>query len=193
MGYEVYVTRGKRWWDEVKTEISLAEWRRCVAADPKLKLDESMGDGFAVWSGPSEHESPWIAWSAGNLHSKNPDAALLEKMLGIAATLKAKVQGEEGEVYLAGGKVKKYSPGLAERTRTWFANVFAKAPEPLDASEIPFKVGDKVRDHAGRVATVEVIDLRAEHGLGSISVRYDDGHVASFMAVAHGFEPLTDR
>ena len=99
MGYDLHITRAKEWSQNEGQEITLEEWLAVVQSDPELTLDPENGEGFARWSGPSRYSEPWIGWFQGNLSSKNPDRAILGKMLQLAARFHAKVQGDEGEEY----------------------------------------------------------------------------------------------
>ena len=54
------------------------------------------------------------------------------------------------------------------------------------------KVGDRVKDVWGALGTVIRIDAAAEHGLGLLTVRYDDGRVISASLVAHDYR-LAER
>jgi hypothetical protein len=194
MGYDLYITRGASWCDEAREPITLGQWEACVASDPELRFQGEMGVGFAVWSGPSRLDGPWIAYSEGNLYSKKPDAQLIEKMTAVAALLGARVVGEEGESYLAGGEVRRTAPpSLWRRFKGRLSGVLSRGAEPVDPATLPFRVGDRVRDFLGRVAVVERIDTRAEHGLGVIDLRYENGTVSSFSVVAHGLEPFEQR
>ena len=190
MGYNLYITRRKDWGDDSGPTISVEEWRKCVEADPELRMDESLGKHFAVWSGPSKDEIPWLAWGDGNIETKNPDEALIRKMASIAARLGAKVQGEEGETYDQAGAVHPAPPpGLMDRLKGLWSRITTAPITPMDASQLPFKVGDRVRDILGdNMVTVTEIDLKAEHGMGRITVKYDDGRVRHYAAFAHGLE-----
>ncbi len=46
---------------------------------------------------------------------------------------------------------------------------------PGSATVIGFKVGDRVRDRSGSMGTVLEIDTKANHGVGQLRVRFDDG------------------
>src|SRR5688500_3851169 len=98
MGYNLYITRREDWMDEDGPGISLEEWRSYVESDAELRMDDSLGEHVAVWSGPSTEVS-WLAWTGGNLETKNPDEPLVRKMIAVAAALGAKVQGDDGERY----------------------------------------------------------------------------------------------
>jgi hypothetical protein len=99
MGYDIYISRADFWWQNAERQIDLDEWKNLVNADPELSfsVDDDVCE-FARWSGVSEYPDPWIAWSSGNIYSKNPDPSLLAKMRQLAIILNAKLQGEEGEL-----------------------------------------------------------------------------------------------
>jgi hypothetical protein len=115
MGYEVHITRKENWFDD-GPEISLAEWLDVVRADPEMRNDgfaEASVGGGSVLRVEDPSMSAWIAYPGhleernmawmwlrhGNVVSKNPDEAMIEKMAAIAKRLSAKLQGDEGEVY----------------------------------------------------------------------------------------------
>ena len=91
LGYNLHITRRKQWSDEGDASISLNEWRSYVESDPELRVDDSLGEHFVVWSGPSTHDVPWLAWANGNIETKNPDQPLIRKMVSIASALGANV------------------------------------------------------------------------------------------------------
>jgi hypothetical protein len=191
MAYDLYVTRREQWFDDFGPEISLAEWRGVVESDPELRFDESLGEHFAVWSGPSKHEIPWIAWERGNLESKHPDPPLIAKMVGLAGALSARVVGEEGERYGLSGLAEAPKPsGMLRTLVAALFNLFRRAPDGVEPSELPFTVDTRVRDFRGRLGTVTSINLKAENGLGVVIVRLDDGQTVQVSAVAHGLERL---
>jgi hypothetical protein len=168
MGYDVHITRRKSWADTGGPEIAEKEWLAHVADDPELAS---------------------LYWNDGNIDAKNPDLPLLRRMVSAAAALGATVQGDDGESYdAAGNPVQPPPPGVLARMASWIANLTSPDAAPVDASTLPFKVGDRVRDAWGHFGNVTEIDVRAERGLGRVTVRYDDGRVLSSTAVAHGWE-----
>ena len=168
MGYEAHITRRKNWSDDIGPEIPEQEWLAHLRVDPGL--------GDAVWS-------------RGNVDAKNPDAAFLQRMVAAAEALGATVQGDDGETYdRSGNALPPPRPGVLSRMSAWLANRFASPAPPIDAGTLPFEVGDRVRDSFGNVGQVTGIDLRAEHGLGRITVKLDDGRISHSAAVAHGLE-----
>jgi hypothetical protein len=40
-----------------------------------------------------------LAWDNGQIHAKNPDDAIVNKLVAIAKRLNAEVQGDDGEAY----------------------------------------------------------------------------------------------
>lgn len=64
---------------------------------------------------------------------------------------------------------------------------------PIDPADLPFVLGDRVRSIVGPwYGEVIAIDVKAEHGLGRVTVLRDDGKVLYSSAIAHGFE-LAER
>jgi hypothetical protein len=51
-------------------------------------LKNGIGDDYA-----------WFAFSRGNITVKNPNQEIRKKMVDIAVALRAKVQGDNGEIY----------------------------------------------------------------------------------------------
>jgi hypothetical protein len=168
MGYDVHITRRKSWSDAGGPEISEQEWLAHVADDPELAS---------------------LFWNCGNIDAKNPDRPLVRRMVSAAAALGAIVQGDDGESYdAAGNAVAPRPPGVVARIVSWIANRTSSGAAPVDASILPFKVGDRVRDGLGHFGNVTEIDVRAARGLGRVTVRYEDGRVLNWTAVAHGLE-----
>jgi hypothetical protein len=99
MGYDLHITRKDFWADEDGPEITSTEWLQTINNDPSLCLAGYNGELFTLWSGPSEYEEPWLDWSEGQIYSKNPDEAIILKMLELADILDARVQGDDGEIY----------------------------------------------------------------------------------------------
>jgi hypothetical protein len=119
MGYDLFITRAPHEWESELYPITPEEWLRVVKRDSTLRLVGSdpelnragfRGPHFAIWSGPSEHKIPWLDWMCGTVYSKNPDDALINKMVEIARRLEARVVGESDEVYLGGGRVEHPAP-----------------------------------------------------------------------------------
>ena len=128
MGYDLHITRAEHWADNEGAEITAEEWLAVVRADPELTLapEVGMGPHFARWIGPSPGVESWLDWSAGDVYTKNPEPALLRKMVRLAESLGAHVQGDEGERYtgeepLGGGHGSGAGASAGERPRkSWW-------------------------------------------------------------------------
>ena len=178
MGYDLHISRRKQWTD-TGSDITAREWLDYVAGDVELKLSPKDGPHWAIWNGPSELPQPWIDWDDGQLYSKNPDEPLIRKMCGIARVLDARVQGDDGEFYDDSGKaLPPPKPSAARRIFQQLRSALAprrRAPAP------DYAVGDRIVDVWGKPATIAAIDLYANHGLGSVTLRYDNGRELTFM------------
>ncbi len=200
MGYDLHITRAEEWSDNESAPIPAEEWLLIVDEDPELRLVEANGPYFAVWRSPATGaEDDWLDWFEGNVYSKNPCDALIDKMVQIAGRHGAKVQGEEGEVYTGGGRGGVAPPAPPPRARSatpWWKRLFgggAPPPQPAPASPSPpetpaFRVGERVRAVWGAEGTVTAVDPQAEHGLGIVTVRFDHGAEARLSLIASGLE-----
>jgi hypothetical protein len=198
VGYDLHITRGRRWTDR-SPSISDAEWKACVAADPDLELagfaETPTADGvlryespgLAVWSGHPAEPRVWFDHRDGRVVVKNPDEATIAKMIAVARVLRARVQGDDGESYEEAGRPPRPATlSVGERLGVWLDRFKPRARiEPVPS---PFQPGDRVRDFLGRPGTVTAVDPKANHGLGSIRVRFDDGRELGFAAAAHGLQ-----
>ena len=193
MGYDLHITRRKHWPD-TGDDITADEWLAHVRRDSELRLQPQAGPYFAEWIGPSELDEPWLDWSNGQIHTKNPDRALMDKMVVIASQLGATVQGDDGEIYGGGGKAPRQpTRSLGELVAGWFARLLPERVLKIEHERLPFGVGDRVRDTWGNEHTVIQIDPKAEHGTGLIRTRRDDGTELGHMMYAHGLSPVTKR
>ena len=93
MGYDFHITRAADWVDSKRHPISAEEWLALIEADAEFEIFRENGEYFADW----KNGAGWFDWADGEIYTKNPDRQTLSKMLEIAAHLKAKVQGDEGE------------------------------------------------------------------------------------------------
>jgi hypothetical protein len=100
MGYDVHITRADDWTNNQNREISTAEWKSVIEADPELAFDPNFGENSVVWSSETAAPDAWLDWSEGNIYTTDPDRATVEKMLEIASRLDARVQGDEGKVFV---------------------------------------------------------------------------------------------
>ena len=197
MGYELHITRRPLWSDDTGPIIDEPEWRRIIEADPELSLDLQtrcvMSDGefvFAEWKG----EPDALGWYRGEIVTKNPDEPLITKMVQIAGRLGATVQGDDGEFYREDASSfqpraaapRPPPPSFLEGIASWFRN--RRTSRQLQRAAPPFQVGDRVKNSWGGLATVVEVDRRANHGLGAVRVRFDDGREYKVAYVASGLE-----
>lgn len=60
-------------------------------------------EGLAFWRNYSRHgidgNKAWFVFHGGEIVVRNPDVEIRNKMIAIAASLRAKVQGDDGEEY----------------------------------------------------------------------------------------------
>lgn len=99
MGYDLHITKADFWLENKDHEITADAWLKIIAEDPELHLADDNGSFVALWSGPSKYSDSWLDWWKGNIYTKNPDKALVEKMIQIAQMIGARVQGDDGEFY----------------------------------------------------------------------------------------------
>lgn len=101
IGYDIHITRRKSLADEPgPDDITTAQWLTVVADDPRLCPEEGaprtinlVGADGCFW------------YDQGEVLTKHPDAETLTHAHLIAARLRAKVQGDDGEVYLPNGDI----------------------------------------------------------------------------------------
>jgi hypothetical protein len=110
MGYDVHITRKSEWVDKVGPEITLDEWESYAESDSMLSVE-----GHVVWNiggrvvrarvfvirepGSRDEIAAALSWYRGNVSAKNPSPAGVACMASVAARLKARVQGDDGEFY----------------------------------------------------------------------------------------------
>jgi hypothetical protein len=191
VGYDLHITRRKDW-SQTATDITAEEWLAHIKRDPELLLFPENGPYFAMWNGKSDHPDPWLDWHKGCIFTKNPDPALIDKMVAIAVELQAQVQGDDGEIYRSGHEPPIYpKQSIVDRLRNWWR---ALRPATRIKELIPpFQVGERVLDAFHKETTVTEIDSKSNHGLGKVKVRYDDGREMSFMLAASGLSPVLDK
>lgn len=173
MGYDLHITRARSWVDSESQPITPDEWRAFVASDPRLEI-------------------AGVDLRQGRLVVKNPDEPTIAKMIEVALHLGGRVVGDDGEVYeRAGEPPRPASLPWRERVGAWIERL---RPRPkLQPARVSFAVGDRVRDALGREAVVVAIDLTAEHGIGHVCVRFDDGREITLAAIAHGLTVVESR
>jgi hypothetical protein len=120
MGYEFHITRAENWAESDQRPITAEEWLAGVGGDPELHIDEQSGAYFAVWSGPCSYPGgAWFDWSDGQIFTKNPDQAILAKMLQLADRLEGVVQGDDGEIYRDASQISNGRSAQELSVRRW--------------------------------------------------------------------------
>jgi hypothetical protein len=106
MGYDLHITRRKFWFDK-GDDIALDEFVRHVRGDTEFRYPGEDGDDYADWRSPKSGYEAWLSWSDGQIDTKNPEREFIDKMVAVAGELRAKVQGDDGEVYLSATEIQK--------------------------------------------------------------------------------------
>ena len=111
MGYELHITRSRDWLASEADPIGEEDCGKLVDADPELKITEFAETstpqgilrierlGLTRWSGHPHGQTVWFDLDKGRVSVKNPDEAVVTKMIAVATSLGARVVGDEGEVY----------------------------------------------------------------------------------------------
>ncbi len=107
MGYDLHITRKDCWADEEdKSSISRDEWKAYVETDPEITLDpDNPFEDYFLYIRAEENWPLWFNPRLGNIYTKNPPTDVIEKIVTIAATLKARVQGDDQEFYDLNGNM----------------------------------------------------------------------------------------
>lgn len=188
MGYDFHITRRKHWTD-TGSDITADEWLAYVQRDSELSLRADSGRCFAEW-----RDGSWLDWSDGVIFTKNPDDALVAKMLAVARQFDATVQGDDGEIYDGSESPRQPQISLGSRIAGWFSKLRPKPQPKIEHEPLPFTVGDRVVDTWGFEHTITSIDPKAHSGMGVIrSRRCSDGTEHSYALVAHAFKPVEKK
>lgn len=101
MGYDLHITRKDCWAEEEDSRsITLPEWQAYVAGDPEVIADpENPNEDNYVYIRAAGNWPLWFNPRLGNIYTKNPEQDVIDKMVKIAQTLNARVQGDDQEFY----------------------------------------------------------------------------------------------
>ncbi len=107
MGYDLHITRKDCWAEEEdKRSISMSEWKAYVNNDVEIILDtENPDENNYLYIREDENWPLWFNPRLGNIYTKNPPDDVIQKIVKIAAALKARVQGDDQEFYDLDGNV----------------------------------------------------------------------------------------
>jgi hypothetical protein len=107
LAYDLHIARTDRWSDSENDPISMEELQEYFRKKGDFEYSESisstgpvtisMSGDFFIWNN-GKCKVPF-QFRKGRLDVSRPDDEILDKMVEIAADLKAKVQGDEGEYY----------------------------------------------------------------------------------------------
>ena len=96
-GYDVHISRKANWVDDKGPRIERSEFLQYMRTDPDIRRDlENTEDDFLV-SIRGQTFPLWFNPRMGELYTKDPSPAAIEKLKQIAKALNARVQGDEGE------------------------------------------------------------------------------------------------
>lgn len=98
-GYDLHITRKKHWADENGSSINITEWLSYVQRDKEVRRDRQNSENDFIVSIGSESFPLWYEPKLGELRTKDPSEKAIEKLIRIAAQLRATVQGDDGEKY----------------------------------------------------------------------------------------------
>jgi hypothetical protein len=105
MGYDVHITRAEFWALNDGAWITPDEWLATVREDSELQLVSDSEPYPAEWLRDPSGSGTCLHWSEGNVSVKNPTKAAIVKMESLATLLRARIQGDDGEVYMGGEAV----------------------------------------------------------------------------------------
>lgn len=175
MGYELHLVKAGKWFDE-ESKFTKSEW-------------ENMRSKQTV--------PEWVYFSSGNISVKNPEKPQIVELVKIAIEKGWSVQGDDGESYSENGEpisVEVDKPSIFEPIKKFIREYKAQRNiNQMKKSVVcPFKIGDKVKA-LGAVQTgiVTKIDYKANHGIGSFSVKLQNGIVdKTFGFEAHVYQKV---
>ncbi|MDX1577151.1 MAG: hypothetical protein R3266_01650 [Gemmatimonadota bacterium] len=175
MSQEVFITRAARPSEGSQVPIPEGLWRKLIEHDPDLVAPDEAYPSFVRWKAAPSAGEPWIDWADGNLFTRNADDALLRKLLELATVLRARVRGEDGDLYrLEDGRVVyENAPGPARRLE----------PEP------PLPIQEEERRAERRIAPrLEEILEEAEEPFGPVPENAGAGFQLESDEVEHHAE-----
>lgn len=98
-GYDIHVTRKAFWADTSGPRITLDQWNAYVHSDPQVANDPANGPtDFLVTVGSTTFPL-WYNAELGELYAKDPTDEAVHKLENMARAMRAKVQGDDGELY----------------------------------------------------------------------------------------------
>jgi hypothetical protein len=133
----------------------------------------------------------WIYFEDGAITVKSPNREQVVAFVGLARSHGWSVQGDDGETYDTDGVAvpAPANSGFLAATLGPLRDLFARRSirRSMRGVVCPFQVGDPVRTTFRTGGVVTAVDAKANHGLGSIEVRFADGSVLGGFFVGHDF------
>jgi hypothetical protein len=158
MGYELHLVKNGHWFDE-ENKFTESEWK-----------------GLQKQSIPE-----WVYFSNGDISVKNPKKSQIITLVEIAKNNGWTVQGDDGETYSKNGTpipAEGEKPSIFEPLKNLIREYKAKRKikQMMKGVVCPFKIGDKVRAlGAAQTGIVTEVDYKANHGIGSFTVKMENG------------------
>jgi hypothetical protein len=158
MGYELHLVKNGSWFDE-ENKFTETEW--------KSLQKQSIPD--------------WVYFSSGDISVKNPKKSQIITFVKLAKNNSWIVQGDDGETYSENGApipAEDEKPSIFEPIKFLIREYKAKRKikQMMKGVICPFKIGDKVRAlGAAQTGIVTEIDYKANHGIGSFTVKMENG------------------
>ena len=99
MGWELHITKRDFWADEDGESISREDWIEYVNSDESIVRDSNNTEDDFLFRSGNEECPIWWNPDIGEIYTKNPSEATIQKFREIAAKLGATVQDDDGEIY----------------------------------------------------------------------------------------------
>jgi hypothetical protein len=138
----------------------------------------------------------WVYFEDGAITVKSPTEEQVRAFARLAEANGWSVQGDDGEAYGVNGvaiPAPAEKPGFLSAALRPLGDLLAgwKLRRSMRDVGRPFVVGDRVRTTFRTGGVVIDVDASANHGLGSIKVRFPDGAVLGGFFVGHDFSKET--
>jgi len=170
VGYNLYLVKHGNWWDAA-ARFDREEWNRLRASRPL---------------------PDWVSFEEGTITVKSPTRAQVVAFVDLARAAGWSVQGDDGEAYGADGarlSDPPARPSFFTAALRPLKELFARRSirRSMRGVVCPFQVGDHVRTSFRTGGVVIAVDAAANHGLGSIKVRFSDGTEIGGFFIGHDF------
>ncbi len=105
MGYDIHITRRLHWAADGEPSISLNEWQTVIDSDPQLEPvgQDGREEICVMMCDQTKSAARYFYYDEGQISVKKPCKEVLMKMLAIAQKLRARVIGDDDEIYAPNG------------------------------------------------------------------------------------------